>query len=329
MKLLPCFLLPCCLFLFPSFVWGHQKTDDGLIAKAKVWYTDALKTKPHAEFFNRPFQNKWEEAFVLNERTVVVPVDLSDTIKNNFNTSNYRFMIFEFDAGEKLLEAENISIVSSYPLADIPRFLPARKNENISGFTGQLGFQDILRETLPTRVSYYKGIKQERNPMKKEAVPNPRVPVLEDGSSPQNALNTGFFRGISGYSIFSFRVRKDGTVDSIRISSRYFAGAKQDSINRAIDQKDREIISKMRFKPLVENTWVQCKVYTYFYNNRTGDPVRYKETADHFRTFNYGLKELWENEIDAYFRDPDGKINEYIIRDGVIIFAPSYRSGIT
>lgn len=155
------------------------------------------------------------------------------------------------------------------------------------------------------------------------------VPVLINGQSPQVVLHEKFKHGVSGFRIFQFRVKQDGSVDSIKITSRFMA-RNEEEFKRRIDSTDSTGISRFKFKPLKKDIWVQCKVYTSFYNNRTGDVLNYEETADHFRTFNYGYSELIKNETDTYFRDEKtGEELEYIVRNRWVIFAPTHLIGTT
>ncbi len=156
------------------------------------------------------------------------------------------------------------------------------------------------------------------------------VPVLIDGQSPQVVLQEKFIRRTSGFRIFRFRVRQDGSVDSIKITSR-FISLNEEEFKRRADSADYAGISRFKFKPLKKDTWVQCKVYTSYFNNRVGDPWSSEKTTEYyFSTFNYGYFELIKSEIDTYFRDEKtGKELEYIIRNGWVIFAPTHLIAIT
>lgn len=156
------------------------------------------------------------------------------------------------------------------------------------------------------------------------------VPVLIDGQSPQIILQEKFIRRASGFRIFQFRVKQDGSVDSIKITSRFMSRNEKEFKHKA-DSADYAGISRFKFKPLKKDTWVQCKVYTSYFNDRVGDPWSNKKTTEYyFSTFNYGYFDLIKNEIDTYFRDEKtGKELEYIILNGWVIFAPTHLIGMT
>lgn len=141
------------------------------------------------------------------------------------------------------------------------------------------------------------------------------VPVLENGESPQRVLHEKHLRRTNGFSIFRFLVKADGGVDSIKISSSYFEIVKQDSIIRAKDKIDFEIIKNFKFQSSNQDIWVQCKVYSEYFTNKSD-------------TVYYGFKDLYKNEIDTYFKDENGNVLEYIIQRGVVIFAPTYIYGV-
>lgn len=157
------------------------------------------------------------------------------------------------------------------------------------------------------------------------------VPVLTDGQSPHIILHEKFKSRISGFRIFQFRVKQDGSVDSIKIISRVMARNEEEFKHR-IDSTDYAGISRFKFKPLKQDTWVQCKVYSTYFIDRTGNKWgREEKTVDYyFGLFNYGYFDLIKNEIDTYFRDEKtGKELEYIIRNGWVIFAPTHLVGMT
>lgn len=325
-----------CFFLFMNIVSFSTQAklilDDSLVQKAKIWYEKKFKESSQNEAFKGDFKTLWEKAHILEDKEVVVPVEfLGEFSKNAFLDFNI-YLIIEFSGAGEVTTGEVLHINPRKPiLGDVNQIIKNRRSEHISGLTGQLLFKDIFPWEFPKKTFYfYNGYKEKRAGfLEINSSKNLIAPVLEDGTSPQRALYEKHFRGVSGYSIFEFLVREDGSVDSIHITSQYYSGSQLDSLKREINTKDKKLISGFKFQPLENDTWVQCKVYTYYYNNRTGDPLRYNETADHFRTFDYGLKELHQNEIDSYFRAGKGETLEYIIQNGKVIFAPTYIWGIT
>lgn len=306
-----------CLFCAMCFVihfdtWGKQISHDPiLIQRAIAWYEKELQENPGAAAFKDDYTYRWESARVLENKEVVVPLEV---------TGNNRLqarLILDI-SGEKA-RGEILYIIPRKPLpGDINEVIKRRAEAYIPGFTGRLVFHGRFPWELSGKTVYFYQGKKERTgyPETDPLI----VPVLQDGMSPQRALHEKHLRRLSGYSIFEFLVRKDGTVDSIQITSRYYAGRGLDSLTRNIDEKDRALLSGFKFKALPADTRVQCKVYTEYFNNRDRDP---------FRNFNYGLQELHQSETDTYFRDADGQPLEYIIQNGVVIFAPTYLWGIT
>lgn len=152
--------------------------------------------------------------------------------------------------------------------------------------------------------------------------------LLVNGDTPQRALHIQNFKMASGYSIFKFFVRKEGQVDSskIFISSKYYLGAESDSLRLVANKKDHELIKSFKFLPLEADMWVQCKVYTFFYNDKPEDPLQLGGRMDKFGKFDFGLEELYYNELNSYFKDESGK-PLYLRRGDTIFFAPSYIKG--
>ncbi|MBX2951811.1 MAG: hypothetical protein KF870_04865 [Leadbetterella sp.] len=76
---------------------------------------------------------------------------------------------------------------------------------------------------------------------------NTEVPKLLSGDTPQRILREKNLGRPSGYVVFDFLVKAEGTVDSIHILSHYYYNEEGDRINR-LNERDYNTIKGFRFQ---------------------------------------------------------------------------------
>ncbi len=149
------------------------------------------------------------------------------------------------------------------------------------------------------------------------------IPELLNGDTPQRILREKNIGRPSGYAIFEFWVNMDGSVDSIKIQSKYYK--EEDYWVKSLDKRDYETIANFKFKPVKTPVRIQHKLYLSLYNNRFGyEDITRPNKWDYLQMFYYGFQELHENEIKTYFTDEKGGGQEYIIKNNTIIIAPGF-----